>query len=201
MPSPKRRAGPRTSFVFVDPCEPTVHRVAAAPDVGAVHDVVVHERERVHELERGGRVDHGLVVERAARADECARAERGPQPLAARGHELAQRVERIGERVVDRDPTPALRGQQRVDARLDPVGDGIERLGERRSARRRWGHGSRGYAAVSAPCAPVVVRRRPVVRARRRWRSSCRDGVGAAAEFLSDDADRVPAAAGWLRTR
>ena len=30
-----------------------------APRVGAVHHVVVHERERVHQLERGRGVDHG----------------------------------------------------------------------------------------------------------------------------------------------
>ena len=29
-------------------------------------------------------------------------------------------------------------GEQRVDARLDPIGDRIERFGEGRGARRRW---------------------------------------------------------------
>ena len=132
--------GAAPHFVLVAAGELTVHRVAAAPGVGSVHDVVVHERERVHELERGGRVDDPRVVELAARADERTRAERGPQPLAARGDELAERVEWISERGVDFDPALLLVDEQRVDARLDAVGHRVERLGEGRGARRRGGH-------------------------------------------------------------
>ena len=66
--------------------EVPVHRVAIAARVGAVHHVVVHERERVHELERGRGVDHASAGSAAA-ADERAVAERGPQALAARADE------------------------------------------------------------------------------------------------------------------
>ena len=50
--------------------------------------------KRVQQLERGAGVDRHLVVRVATGADERPVAERGPQPLPARAHEVAQRVER-----------------------------------------------------------------------------------------------------------
>ena len=67
-------------------------------------------------------VDHDRVVGVAARADERAVAERGPEPLAAGAHELAQRVA-AALRGPRRRPTSARsrRASMRVDARLGPL--------------------------------------------------------------------------------
>ena len=106
----------------------------------------------------------------AARADERARAERGAQTLAAGRDELAQRVERIAERGVDLDPALLLGGEQRVDARLDPVGDRIERLGEGRGPRGRGGHGERLRRGLARPRHRRIVDREVACAA---WPSSC----------------------------
>ena len=152
------RAPPRRVFVLAG--ELAVHRVAPAPDLGAVHDVVVHERERVHELERGRRVDHAPDRRASPPAPTNAHAQNaGPQALAARGDEVAQRVERIAERGVDLDPALLLGREQRVDAGLDPVGHRIERLGKGRGARRRGGHGERLRRGLGA--AGIAGRRSP----------------------------------------
>ena len=126
-----------------------MHRVAAAAHVGAVHHVVVHERERVHELERGRGVDDACVGRVAAAADERAVAERRPQPLATGGDERAQLVERFDERRVDDGPTRDLGVEQLEDARLDPVGDTDERRRERRFAPVHAGRITRWRRAAS----------------------------------------------------
>ena len=113
--------------------EVPVHRVAIAAGVGAVHHVVVDERERVHELERGRGVDHRGRVGAAA-ADERAVAERGPQALAARADEQPQLVERFDQRGLDRGPARDLGVEEPEDPRFDLVGDAHERGGERRFA-------------------------------------------------------------------
>jgi hypothetical protein len=123
--------------------EAAVHGVAAAPEIGAVHDVVVHESEGVHQLERGGRIDYARVVDSSARPDESAHAKRRPQTLAAGGNELAQRAEGIDERGIHGVPPLDLGCEQRVDASLDPVGNRIERFGKRGGPSRRAGHGER----------------------------------------------------------
>ena len=104
---------------------------------GAVHDVVVDERERVQQLERGADVDDDRVVGVPSGSDERAVAERRPQPLAAREHEIAQRGERGLETVVDRRPARHLGAEDRVDARLGPVGDLGEGGREDRADRAR----------------------------------------------------------------
>ena len=144
--------------------EPAVHGVASAPDVGAVHDVVVHERERVHQLERGGGVDHGGVVDRSARAD--VRARRTPAAALAAGRdEILQRAERVDERGIDGVPAIDLRGEQRVDALLDPVGNRIERFGKRGGPSRRAGHGERLRRGLRG--SPIVAVRRGSARSLR----------------------------------
>ena len=162
---------PRSILVLAR--EPAVDRVSSAPDVGAVHDVVVHERERVHELESRRGVDRGRVVDRPARSDVRARAERGPQTLAAGGDEILQRAERVDERGIHCVPAIDLRGEQRVDALLDAVGNRLECLGKRGGSSRRAGHGERlrrglrGFPIVSRPS----------------WAVAC----AAVAAFLSDE--------------
>ena len=58
-PSPNRRGSPRQRSIDVAVTEVEVHRARAAPGGRAVHDVVVHERERLQQLERGADVDDG----------------------------------------------------------------------------------------------------------------------------------------------
>ena len=123
---------PRRAVVATD--EVPVHGVEAAARVGAVHHVVVHERERVHELERGRDVDDA-VVGIAARADERAVTEGGAQALAARVDERAERVDRLRERRVDRAPAHELGVEQRTDAFLDAVATGRSDAGNVASCR------------------------------------------------------------------
>ena len=89
--------------------EARVHRVVPAAHLGAVHDVVVRERERVHELERGRGVDDPRVAPVALRTDERAVAEGRTEPLAAGGDEAAQCFDRLGQPGVDRAPPGELR--------------------------------------------------------------------------------------------
>ena len=83
---------------------------------------------------------HGIVGI-AAGADERAVTERGPEPLAADVDERAQRLDRFGERGVDRAPARELGVEQIVDPRLDPGREGHERRGERRLLPPGLGHG------------------------------------------------------------
>ena len=102
--------------VVVD--EPLMHRRAAAAGGGAVHHVVVHERARVHHLDRRAHVDDDVVEGIAARSDERPEAERGPEPLPAAAHQVAQRDERLLEVGVDRAPAVDLVIEQGEDAPL-----------------------------------------------------------------------------------
>ena len=97
MPSPKRRAGPAPRLVFVLAGELAVHGVAAAAGLGAVHDVVVHEREGVHELERGRGVDHGRIVERR-RPRRRTRTRRTPGAAACRRRPRTRAARRADRR-------------------------------------------------------------------------------------------------------
>ena len=98
--------------------EALVDRRQATAQPGAVHHVVVHERERVQELERGAGVDHERIVGRSARAHVRPMTERGAQPLAARPNEVAQRRERLDEVFVDRRPALDLGLEQLDHARF-----------------------------------------------------------------------------------
>ncbi len=118
-----------------------VHRVVAAARVGAVHDVVVHERKRVHELERRGDVGRDAVVGVAARADEGAVTERGAQTLAADLDERAQHVDRLRERGVDGLPARELAVEKAANSFFDP-----------RRERERGTRGTSRPAAPSASC-------------------------------------------------
>ena len=153
--------------------ELAVHRVAAAPRVGAVHDVVVHERERVHELERGRGVDHA-PDRRGRHPRRRTRTRRTRAAGACRRRRRTRAALRADRRARRRPRSSASSSavEQLVDARLDPVGDRIERCGEGRGARRPVEAMARGYAAGSEP---VGIRRR--------------SGLACApvAEFLSDE--------------
>ena len=98
--------------------EPLMYRRTAAARRRAVHHVVVHERARVHHLDRRADVDDDVVERVAARADERPEAERGSEPLAASGDEIAQRDERLLEVGVDRAPPCDLVIEQCEDAAL-----------------------------------------------------------------------------------
>ena len=117
-----------------------VHRRVPASHVGAVHDVVVHEREGVQQLERGADVDDHGIVGIATRADERPVAERGPEPLAARADEIAQRRERLRHLGRDRGPAQDLAVEHREDAIVGAVADVDEA--------RRQGHARRGRAQM-----------------------------------------------------
>ena len=117
-----------------------VHRCVPPPRVGAVHDVVVHERERVQQLERGADVDDDGIVGIAPRAHERPVAERRPEPLAARADQIAQRGERLGHLGRDRGPAQDLAVEHREDAFIGAVADVDEA--------RRQGHARRGRAQM-----------------------------------------------------
>ena len=156
MPSPNRRAGPRHDS---SSCRRANWRCTASRPRRISEPSMMSSCTSANVCTSSSAAaasTTALVVERAARADERARAERGAQSLAARGDEVAQRVERIAERRVDFDPALLLGREQRVDARLDAVGDRIERFGKGRSARRRRGHGRE--ATSRAGCSPVSIR-------------------------------------------
>ena len=129
MPSPKRRGSPRQPARRWRCAKCVCTDVVAAAHLGAVHDVVVHEREGVHELERGRRVDHTRIVAVAVGADERAVAERRAQPLAAGGDEAAQRLDRLGQADVDRAPPRELGREQIVDPALDRAANGMSAVG------------------------------------------------------------------------
>ena len=85
-----------------------------APEVGAVHHVVVDERERVEQLEAAPASTHGVARRVAAGSDEGPVAERGAEPLAAGRDELAQRAQRGVEVRVDGAPALDLRSSSAV---------------------------------------------------------------------------------------
>ena len=104
-----------------------------------------------------------------------ARAERGSQPLAAGGDEVprARRADRpsAGSTSFQRVD---LGGEQRVDALLDTIGDGIERVGKRGGPGRRAGHGERLRRGLRGV---------PIVGCRLGRHVAC----AAVADFLSDE--------------
>jgi hypothetical protein len=102
----------------------------APPGGRAVHDVVVEEGERLEQLERRAGVDGPLVLRRAAGPHEAPEAERRPEPLPAGQQQRGERVERVGEAVVERGPALPFRVHEVDEAALHPFGDGRERGGD-----------------------------------------------------------------------
>ena len=169
MPSPKRRASPRQPASSWRLANAPVHRVAAAAHVGAVHDVVVHERERVHELERGRRRrSTRRVVGVAAGADERAVAERGPEPLAAGGDEsrAARRAVRparastAAQRAISASRSRSIRASTRSATRTSAAGNVASRpVGHARRLSPRSAESARLEAGIACGRARVPVRR------------------------------------------
>ena len=167
-PSPKRRASPRHTAAS---CRSPKARCAVrspAPRRGAVHDVVVHEREGLEHLEGGAGLDHRGVVVAAAGGAEAPVAERRPEPLAAAHHERAQRLERRHEVAARARPSGAVSAvSKRVEALLHPLGHREE---ARRHRDRRSDHGP-GIVGRRGPSGRSSARRR-----RRRGRARRRSG-------------------------
>ena len=115
--------------------------------LGAVHHVVVDERERVQQLERRAGVDDPAVRRITTRADERPVTERGPQSLASGEHEPAERDQGLFDGGVDGAPSLDLAVEQRDDARLGAATD----LGQTR----------RNTRSVVASVAPQDGRRPP----------------------------------------
>ena len=154
IPSPKRRAGPRHDASSCCRANWRCTRVAAAPDLGTVHDVVVHERERVHELERGA----ALITAGSSRSPPAPTNAHAQNAGAAacrrrRRTRAALRADRRARRRLR--SSASARWRAAIDARLDPIGDRIERFGKA-AVRAAVGAMARGYvvgseAPVSSP--------------------------------------------------
>ncbi len=108
----------------------------AAPGRGAVHDVVVDQRERVQHLERRAGIGHDRVVGVAASPDQTPVAERRPQPLAACEHEGAERLERRHDLGIERTPPLDLGVEERTQTGFDPFSDHREAGGGTAHRRR-----------------------------------------------------------------
>ena len=156
MPSPNRRGSPRQP---PSTCARVKRRCTASRPRRVSEPSMMSSCTSANvctQLERGAGVDHGRVVGRAAGADERAVAERGPQPLAAREHEIAQRAERRLEARVDGRPARDLGREHRVDARLGALRDVGERGREDRAdgARTHCGQGTSPAARDDHRSAP-----------------------------------------------
>ena len=133
---------PTVAAVAVRRREPGMHRRGATADGRPVHHVVVHEREGVQQLDRSRDVGDPLVVGIAPGADEPPEAERRAETLATVRDEVTQGNERRVELGRDLVPPRELKGEQVVDALLDPRADLGEPRGERDDRARRAGlHG------------------------------------------------------------
>ena len=172
MPSPKRRAGPRHDRVLVPAGELAVHGVAAAADLRAVHDVVVHERERVHELERGRGVDHAPGRRASPPAPTNAQAQNAGAAACRRWRR--SRAARRADRRARGRPRSSASARRRAACRCGVStrsATGSSASGKRRGPRRRRGHAER-------------LRRGPEPT---RHRSPCGLRCRRVAEFLSDE--------------
>ena len=118
---PARLAGPTVRTVFGGGHDVRGRLVPAG--VGVVHHVVVEQRERMHQLEGGAGVDVDLIVGGATRADVAPVAEGRSQPLAARQHESADLVDRLGEFGSEHRPPVAFGGEELVEAAGDTFGE------------------------------------------------------------------------------
>ncbi len=103
-----------------------VHRGQAAPRLGAVHDVVVHQRERVQQLDGGAGHEH-LVVVRGARRPVPPVDERRPQALATRGDQRGNGLPHRPQRGVEVVELGNLGLQELGQKRVDRPRDAVER--------------------------------------------------------------------------
>ena len=151
-PSPKRRASPAQPSPLVRVGEAQVGGARAAPSRGAVHHVVVEQREGVEELEGGPGVDGAIVTLDAARArrSPSSRTQAGAACLPRPGAARARRAARPGPgparssgpaRRRPRPPAAARRG------RRSPAAMAVRRA-PRKARRRRRGSPDRSPGPV-----------------------------------------------------
>ncbi len=141
IPSPKRRGFAAPPGATCRAREARVHRVVPAPHLGAVHHVVVRERERVHELERGRGVDDARIGGRR-RPRRRTRSNRTRAAVACRrwrrSRAAPRSVRRAGRRPrATASSSAASRSSIRRSTR---VANGTERRGEHRLLRPGRGH-------------------------------------------------------------